>query len=199
MSKIESEKKLAENSRNIQKQSAPLNSISASAVLQTLAPAPPVSKRDTRTENDNKDLHLNLTKKYTYSEPPVPPPRTSTPRSVLNEKEQMSTYYCAKKRFAPPPPEPRLLQNDKSTDTNDIETELDKHIQRLSIADKTKGKTNAVESNCIICIEKPIDCCFCDCGHCITCFKCATSLKICPICRQNIIKKQKMCMPINFI
>lgn len=47
------------------------------------------------------------------------------------------------------------------------------------------------ENTCKICFENAIECVFVDCGHMICCVNCSSSLKICPFCRNVIIKSLK--------
>ena len=48
------------------------------------------------------------------------------------------------------------------------------------------------ENICIICMSNDIEGAFDECGHMICCMSCSQNLKICPICRKNIIKTIKI-------
>lgn len=50
---------------------------------------------------------------------------------------------------------------------------------------------------CIICYDEPRNCFFIPCGHCATCYTCAQRIeanegKVCPICRQGIVKVKRL-------
>ena len=42
---------------------------------------------------------------------------------------------------------------------------------------------------CKICLERPMDCVFLECGHMATCSQCAARCEECPICRAPISKR----------
>lgn len=53
------------------------------------------------------------------------------------------------------------------------------------------------DTDCKICFEEPIESAFCNCGHSLTCHKCALKLfksiePLCPICRQPIVNVIKI-------
>jgi len=48
---------------------------------------------------------------------------------------------------------------------------------------------DAEESDCAICLSSPKDTVFAPCGHYYCCSSCSVHLKICPICRGNIVAK----------
>ena len=59
--------------------------------------------------------------------------------------------------------------------------------QSAAGAETEKGKKVVVEEkDCAICYENEKNAIFLPCKHNTTCMKCATKLKICPICREKI-------------
>lgn len=45
---------------------------------------------------------------------------------------------------------------------------------------------------CTICLDRLRSCAFVPCGHVATCEQCATNLNDCPVCRMEIVMKQKL-------
>ncbi|AIE47772.1 iap-3 [Peridroma alphabaculovirus] len=45
---------------------------------------------------------------------------------------------------------------------------------------------------CKICYEHKCDTCFLPCGHVVACYSCALAVFVCPLCRQNYCKVQKL-------
>ncbi len=52
----------------------------------------------------------------------------------------------------------------------------------------TENNTN--KSECVICMEKPIDSVITTCGHSAVCLQCGTRLTQCPICRNPFNQEQ---------
>lgn len=46
-------------------------------------------------------------------------------------------------------------------------------------------------TECVICMEVPTDCVFCECGHLLSCMEC---VKICTLCRVEIRQRIKVFM-----
>jgi hypothetical protein len=85
---------------------------------------------------------------------------------------------------------------DESTLDKSIKDEstLDKSIKDestldKSIKDESKDVSHLDENICIICMDKPREIVFVDCGHLITCKVCSRELNKCPMCRVAISKK----------
>ncbi|GAB6029974.1 hypothetical protein CHUAL_005668 [Chamberlinius hualienensis] len=57
---------------------------------------------------------------------------------------------------------------------------------------KSKGSNLPIEDLCKICMDALPNCVFLNCGHMVTCNKCAHSVQECPICRSPIVKIQKV-------
>ncbi|KAJ8300619.1 hypothetical protein KUTeg_022138 [Tegillarca granosa] len=52
-------------------------------------------------------------------------------------------------------------------------------------------ETSGIEK-CVICLDKPPNCVYADCGHLVTCMECASRILDCPVCREAIIQKIKV-------
>jgi len=50
------------------------------------------------------------------------------------------------------------------------------------------GNSSIEGSQCIVCMDAPMETVFLECGHLACCAKCSMKLKICPICRNNITR-----------
>ena len=70
----------------------------------------------------------------------------------------------------------------------DQNSKLEGKIQDL------EGKIQKIEESrlCKICLDREVSQIFLPCGHTICCKECAMGIQICPICRENIQKSQKI-------
>ena len=82
-----------------------------------------------------------------------------------------------------------LKRNDQGLIENlDQNSKLEGKIQDL------EGKIQKIEESrlCKICLDREVSQIFLPCGHTICCKECAMGIQICPICRENIQKSQKI-------
>jgi len=77
----------------------------------------------------------------------------------------------------------RQRKEEKASITMKEEGETDEN-QFMEEEKKLTGNISddAEPTDCIICLEKEINCVFLDCGHMYTCIQCANKLVKCPIC-----------------
>lgn len=56
-------------------------------------------------------------------------------------------------------------------------------------------KARGLHSECSICLDKPSDIIFLNCGHVCCCYECGVNLDLCPLCRSNIVQKIQLQNP----
>lgn len=68
--------------------------------------------------------------------------------------------------------------------------ELKERVGRLWTAHMASPPSDKLPSDdlCKICMDAPIECCFLECGHSLSCVSCGKVLNECPICRQFITR-----------
>jgi len=54
--------------------------------------------------------------------------------------------------------------------------------------DTNSNTTTTHEGQCIVCMDAPFETVFLECGHLACCQTCSTKLKLCPICRNTIVR-----------
>jgi hypothetical protein len=121
----------------------------------------------------------------TPPETPIPPPRLSLLSKPKSIREPF--IFNPSKGYAPPPPTnkpkntklPPIEKKDNSIENKNQSNILVSDMQKLN---------NVIDDECIICMENDANCSFVDCGHRITCSKCAHGIKTCPYC-SKVVKR----------
>ena len=66
--------------------------------------------------------------------------------------------------------------------------EAQKETENMVLKKEKKNEENI----CVICMTIDREGVFVECGHMVCCMACSKTVKICPICRKNIIKTIKI-------
>ncbi|KAL8129413.1 hypothetical protein V2J09_018568 [Rumex salicifolius] len=90
------------------------------------------------------------------------------------------------------------LGSSYDSDPNSDEENLD-DVEAKLYEGKAVGdgqSSNVIRQLCVICFDAPRDCFFLPCGHCATCYECASRIAeaagTCPICRRTMKKIRKI-------
>lgn len=76
------------------------------------------------------------------------------------------------------------------------EKELAQAEKQTEELKKTANEAKVTTTECVICMDMPANTAMVPCGHLVTCFNCAETLKekrpLCPICRQEVVMTCKI-------
>jgi len=80
--------------------------------------------------------------------------------------------------------------NKISNVVKELERKKDERRKEMEVEHSSKSKDDDgdEENSCKICFENRIDCVIIPCGHISICINCSVGLKLCPMCRQDIVQ-----------
>lgn len=80
----------------------------------------------------------------------------------------------------------------------ECQVELGSETGDAKVAQLQEKLTKMEDSlKCRICMDAQIDTVFCPCGHLVSCSVCAANVELCPICREQIQKAQRVFFPVT--
>jgi len=85
------------------------------------------------------------------------------------------------------------LNMSQTTSAADIVNDLWQHLSALSFDPPASSSDAGVNNQlCKICVDQSMDCVLVPCGHLCICMQCAIQVTQCPICRSQILNRQKI-------
>ncbi|XP_014768786.1 E3 ubiquitin-protein ligase MYLIP isoform X2 [Octopus bimaculoides] len=90
------------------------------------------------------------------------------------------------------------MSNDIETETNSTATNMSNEPEENEVSSLRNTVQTVKDSlTCRICMNANISTVLCPCGHLVCCRVCAPHIKECPLCREKIIRIQKIYLPFD--
>ena len=98
--------------------------------------------------------------------------------SRLKDAERSQEYYmdrCTKLR---------AKMRDLRSDNDEQLKAMRQQLEQCQGSEVVEAKDDSAEgTECVVCLEKPVQVALVPCGHVCACISCSSGLKICPMCR----------------